>query len=78
MPEQTKGLFIKGGTINNKQKYVGQNNTSYTLDIAVLGLRQMIPVRVSAEMFDKLKEGDSFDGKVAYSVNKYGPSFTLG
>lgn len=76
MSENKEGLHING-KVNSKSEYEGKNGTSYTLDIAVLGLRTLIPVRVTAEIFHKIENGQTFKNLISYSENKWGSSFAL-
>ena len=76
MAEQKQGLIVSGN-VNNKDEYEGKNGTSYTLHIAVLGSRSLVPVKVNAETFHKIENGSPFQRAVSYSENKWGSQFAL-
>jgi len=76
MAENKEGLFING-RVNAKNEYQGEKRTTYTLDIVIIGLRNLIPVRVSPEVYHKCEPGQPFNHPVLYASGKYGSSFTL-
>lgn len=76
MPENKEGLFVSG-KINSKNIYNGKNGDYYTLDIAVLGCRSLIPVSVGPNDFTKAIEGEPFSKRLTLQINKYGTTFSL-
>jgi hypothetical protein len=79
MPEVKKneqGVFVNG-TVNNKNEYAGKSGISYTLDVAILGQRSMLPVRVPPEMYHRAVLGDDFVHRIEIQEFKWGTVFAV-